>query len=208
MRLVNISMYTYVHRMSKKRPYTLRKRAKSQEETRQKIVEAAMQLHETLGPRETTISAIAEKAGVQRLTVYRHFPDDAAIFQACTAHWLDLNPPPDPARWQALSGEAAIETALAAWYAYFRGTGTMWDATYRDAASTPAIQEPFKAFRTHMRDTGDALAAQYGATAPDSPVARTIRHVLGFPVWQEFAGEGMADEEIVRLALAWIRGAG
>lgn len=194
--------------MSEKRPYTLRKRAKSQEETRQKIVEAAMHLHEEIGPRATTISAIADRAGVQRLTVYRHFPDDAAIFRACTSHWLDLNPPPDPAIWHDLTGEAALEAALDAYYAYFRQTGRMWEASYRDAAATPAIQGPFEAFLAHMRTTGDTLAARYSGAAPDSATAITLRHVLGFPVWQELAGEGMTDADIRRLALAWVRSAG
>jgi len=81
--------------MSGKRPYQLKKRAMSREETRRKIVEATMHLHEEIGPRATTISAIAERAGVQRLTVYNHFPDETAVFQACTSHWLSLNPPPD-----------------------------------------------------------------------------------------------------------------
>jgi AcrR family transcriptional regulator len=62
-----------------------------------------MQLHEEIGPRATTISAIADRAGVQRLTVYRHFPDETAVFQACTAHWLSLNPPPDPADWAGIT---------------------------------------------------------------------------------------------------------
>ncbi len=86
----------------RKRPYRMRERAKSQEQTRLTIVEATMQLHEELGPRNTTITEIAKRAGVQRLTVYSHFPDETAVFQACTSHWLSLNPPPDPASWSSI----------------------------------------------------------------------------------------------------------
>ena len=71
-----------------KRPYRLGERAKSQEQTRLRIVEATVALHEELGPRNTTITDIAKRAGVQRLTVYSHFADETAVFQACTAHWL------------------------------------------------------------------------------------------------------------------------
>src|SRR5215471_19726118 len=70
------------------RPYRMRRRAEQVDQTRQRIVAATVQLHGTLGPAATTIAAIAEAAGVTRLTVYRHFPDDAALFGACSAHWI------------------------------------------------------------------------------------------------------------------------
>src|SRR5215208_5174558 len=75
------------------------RRDSRRERTRQRIVEATIELHETVGTARTTISAIAEKAGVQRLTVYRHFPDERALFTACRGHWSATNPPPDPATW-------------------------------------------------------------------------------------------------------------
>ncbi len=71
-----------------KRSYNLGQRASSQEETPRRIVDATVALHEEIGPRATTISAIAEKASVQRLTVYRHFPDETELFKACTSHWF------------------------------------------------------------------------------------------------------------------------
>src|SRR4051812_2777134 len=79
------------------RKYTKRRRAESEQETRRRITEAAVALHGTIGPARTTISAVAEKAGVQRATVYRHFPDDESLFAACSGHWVAMNPPPDPA---------------------------------------------------------------------------------------------------------------
>ena len=77
-----------------KRKYTLRQRAEQQEETRERIVDAAIALHEELGPAATTIRALAERAGVQRLTVYRHFANEGEILDACSTKWLGLNPPP------------------------------------------------------------------------------------------------------------------
>ena len=79
---------------AEKRRYTLKDRARSQEDTRRRIVEAAVALHEELGPRATSIAAIAERAGVQRLTVYRHLPDEEALFRACTSHWRAAHPLP------------------------------------------------------------------------------------------------------------------
>src|SRR3954447_7592226 len=85
-----------------RRKYELRERAEAQAETRQRIVDAAVALHSSVGPAATTISAIAEHAGVERLTVYRHFPDELTLLRACSGKWLADNPPPDPAAWAAL----------------------------------------------------------------------------------------------------------
>jgi AcrR family transcriptional regulator len=84
------------------RKYDLGRRADSQAQTRRRITEAAVELHATVGPARTTISAIAERAGVQRLTVYRHFPTEQELFAACSAHWLAGSPPPDPAPWREI----------------------------------------------------------------------------------------------------------
>src|SRR5438309_7399128 len=108
------------------RKYELKQRAQSQAETRQRIVEATVALHDSLGPSRTTISAIAERAGVQRLTVYRHFPDERTLFQACSSHWTSRNPKPDLATWAALDDpEERLRTALAEIYAFYRATEGM-----------------------------------------------------------------------------------
>ena len=88
------------------RKYELKQRALSQAETRQRIVDATVDLHRELGPLRTTISAIAERAGVQRLTVYRHFPDDRALFGACSSQWRAAHPMPDPSAWAAVEDPA------------------------------------------------------------------------------------------------------
>ena len=82
-----------------KRPYRMKRRAELEELTRRRITESAVALHGTLGPARTSISAVAEHAGVRRSTVYRHFPDEAALFAACTAHWMADNPVPDLGAW-------------------------------------------------------------------------------------------------------------
>src|ERR1041384_1123387 len=86
--------------------YEKKRRAEHEAETRRHITEAAVALHGTVGPARTSISAIAERAGVRRSTVYRHFPDEAALFAACSSHWRAANPPPDPHAWAAIDDPA------------------------------------------------------------------------------------------------------
>src|SRR5215831_10893429 len=97
-----------------KRPYRMKRRAELEEQTRTRITESAVALHEELGPARTSISAIAERAGVRRSTVYRHFPDDDSLFAACSSHWRAANPPPDLGAWAAIADPAErTRTALA-----------------------------------------------------------------------------------------------
>src|SRR5260370_5664195 len=98
-----------------KRPYRKQRRAELEEETRRRITASAVELHGTLGPSRTSLSAVAEHAGVRRSTLYRHFPDEAALFAACTAHWVASNPAPDLGRWSAISDpDARLRLALQA----------------------------------------------------------------------------------------------
>src|SRR3954469_1224735 len=99
--------------MKSPRTYELKRRAERQEETRRRIVDAAVELHSTLGPARTTVQAIAERAGVTRPTVYAHFPDERTLFQACSGHVRATVPPPDTAAWHAIADPAErLETAL------------------------------------------------------------------------------------------------
>jgi AcrR family transcriptional regulator len=189
-----------------KRAYTLKKRADSQGETRLRIVEATMLLHEELGPRATTISAIAERAGVQRLTVYRHFPDETAVFQACTSHWLSLNPPPDPQIWADIEdGPARARTALSALYGYYRRTERMWTVSFRDVADVPALHGPMNEFGRLLRGIGDELIARFSVPQErQSALAATIHHVLAFQTWQSLKDQGLGDAMMVDLVARWI----
>jgi AcrR family transcriptional regulator len=189
--------------MTEKRRYTLKERAKSQAETRQRIVEATMALHEEIGPRATTISAIAARAGVQRLTVYRHFPDENAVFQACTSHWLSLNPPPGSEAWEGARGLAAQRTAaLGAFHDYYARTQAMWHAAHRDVADVPALQEPMAQFAAYVAGVADTLGADLG------PLGRaSLHHGLAFATWAALEAQGLEEELKRDLVLAWIEGA-
>src|SRR5215212_3062074 len=103
------------------RKYQKKRRLEQEAETRQRIVEAMVALHREVGPARTTISSIAERAGVERLTVYRHFPDDRSMFEACTSHYATQVPGPDPAAWAGMEEPAErLRAALLSFYDYYR----------------------------------------------------------------------------------------
>lgn len=166
-----------------------------------------MALHEELGPRDTTISAVAQRAGVQRLTVYRHFEDDSALFQACSACWLELNPLPDLAEWsEEADPEKRTRAALQALFGYYRKTEKMWQRVYRDLEQTPALQEPMAAVGDYLAQIGQDLL---GAWRPEDgrrhEAAVTLDHCLRFSTWRSLKGQGLSDKSIVMLVMRWIK---
>src|SRR5689334_11383888 len=140
-----VRMNTTVHPMTPHEPtrtrkYELRQRAERQAATRRRIVEAIVALHGEVGPARTTVSAIAERAGVERLTVYRHFADETAMFQACSAHFAAETGPPDPAAWAGVPEPAErLRAALLAFYGYYRRGEAMLAHVHRDAPRLPAL---------------------------------------------------------------------
>src|SRR5436309_7541449 len=119
-----------------KRSYRKARRAELEEETRLRITESTVALHEERGPAHTSITAIAERAGVRRSTVYRHFPDEKALFAACSAHWMAANPIPDLARWAAIEDpDERLASAIAELYGHYRRTESMMENLIRDEAT-------------------------------------------------------------------------
>jgi len=192
----------------KKRKYTKTLRAEQQEQTRQRIVDALIALHQEVGPAATSVKAVAEKAGVQRLTVYRHFPDDASLFQACTSHWLQLHPPPEPSAWHDISDPAQrCATALSLFYRYYRRTEAMWSASYRDLDHVQALQPPmaeFEAYLDQIRD--EMLKAWQPRRSVRAPLKTTLRHALDFQTWRSLKNQKLGDDKITRLVCDWLRG--
>src|SRR4051794_39975816 len=126
--------------VDRKRAYRLKERARKQEETHRRITEATVELHRTVGASRTTIKAIAERAGVERLTVYRHFPDEASLFAACAAHWIAAHPPPDPSAWAAMGDPGRrLRVALGELYAWYDANERMLANNLRDAAALPEL---------------------------------------------------------------------
>jgi AcrR family transcriptional regulator len=190
----------------KKRKYNKTVRAEQQDETREKIVEATVALHEELGPANTSIKAIAEKAGVQRLTVYRHFPDDASLFEACTGHYLGQHPPPNMAEWAGI-GDAGerTRTALLAFYRYYRQTEKMWTSAYRDVDKIEAMQGPMNQFEAYLDMVRDNLLASWDVKKEQKKaLAMTLRHCLRFSTWTSLKKENLSDKKIVELVMGWV----
>jgi len=147
------------------RPYRKRARAASEADTRQRIIESAVALHLEHGPAQTSINAIAERAGVNRVTVYRHFPDARTLLEACSAHARRLNPPPDLAGWRRIDDpRERIDLALAQLYDYFRRTEAGWANLLRDAELEPLVKEMVEKRRmAYLREARDVLLAGWPA---------------------------------------------
>jgi AcrR family transcriptional regulator len=127
--------------MAEKRKYELKKRAERLAETRRRITEATVELHRTVGPSATHINEVARRAGVQRMTVYNHFPDETSLFAACSAHWRALHPPPDLAAWRAVEDPGArLRLGLGELYGWYRETEPMTANVLRDAQVLPALR--------------------------------------------------------------------
>jgi AcrR family transcriptional regulator len=185
----------------KKRKYRKTRRAEQEEQTRDKIVDAAMALHEELGPRATSISAIAERAGVQRLTVYRHFEDDAAIFQACSSRWFVLNPPPDLSLWQQLAPAAhRTEEALLNIYRYYSANARMLSRVYSDEADVPALQDVMEGFRSYLNGiANDLLKAWQPESKKRKDIKALLTHALQFSTWKSLSQEKMKERRIAEV---------
>lgn len=190
-----------------KRRYTLGQRAASQEETRRRIVEATVELHEEVGPRDTTISAVANRAQVQRLTVYRHFPDEASLFAACTSHWFERNPPPALSSWSGEEGDLRVLDALRLLYGYYRQTARMWALSYRDEAAAPALHEPMEQVRLYLNKVRDDLTKHLRPKRSSvERVRTTLGHAVQFSTWQSLASSQDNDVDIAYLVLNWLDG--
>lgn len=194
-----------------KRKYTLKRRAERQKATRNRIVEATVALHEELGPRDTTISAIAERAGVQRLTVYRHFQDESSLFAACSSRFMERNPPPDPAQWENLDDPGArMRAALEAVFGYYRETRGMWSAVYRDLDDLPALQEHMVGFDAYLDGIRQDLIRAWEASSGSAGegMREVLGHALRFSTWKSLSGEGLDDPAMARLMVRWITSIG
>jgi AcrR family transcriptional regulator len=183
------------------RPYRKRRRAEQEKATRTRIVEATVHLHRTVGPARTTISAIAERAGVQRLTVYRHFPDERELFAACGQAFGEADPPPDPGAWTAIDDrDERLRTALRKLYAWYARNADMLANVERDAPRMPALAEaadstPYvEAMKGVLRRPGRRRKLEEAA----------LGHALAFSTWHSLTQEGLSDREAVEVIVGLV----
>jgi AcrR family transcriptional regulator len=183
---------------TKHRKYELKARAESQERTRRRIAQAAAGLHEEVGPAETTVAEIARRAGVSRLTVYKHFPDNASLYPACSAHYLEQHPLPDFEA--ALAPEdpvARVRFLLRAIYGdWYRGSRSMMRNLQRDRRLDPALDEFMRSNSdAALAGLADALTAGFGLKPGRAARVRSMARVaLDFWTWERLTGEGLDDE--------------
>ena len=193
------------------RPYRKKRRAELEEQTRKRITESTVALHEELGPARTSISAVAERARVQRSTVYRHFPDEEALFAACSSHWRAANPPPNPGAWVAIADpDERTETAFRELYAFYRRTEGMYTSLLRDEPLVPIVHRLLGDFYGYLGAIQDVLMA--GRNLRGAAARRTraaIGHALAFATWRSLtADQELADDDAVALMCALVDGSG
>jgi AcrR family transcriptional regulator len=187
------------------RKYQKKRRAEQQAETRQRIVEAMVALHREVGPARTTISAIAERAGVERLTVYRHFPDDRSMFEACTSHYATLVPGPDPAAWAGKEESAErLRAALLAFYDYYRRAEDVLTHAARDVAQLPALAAVLSPWEKFVGEVRHDLLEGWEVSGPGrTRLSAAISHALRFETWRSLArAEALGDAEAADLMVA------
>jgi AcrR family transcriptional regulator len=192
-----------------KRRYEKRARAAQEEATRRRILEAALELHGTVGPARTTIAAIAEQAGVRRATVYRHFPDERSLFLGCSGTWRERNPLPDPAAWAAIADPAArLDAALDAIYRWYEQVEPMLTAVLRDIDAMPIIAELQAGRVAYLASVEAGLAAGWGARGKAAARLRAaIGLALDFFTWRTLDARGLARGDAVAVMLAAVRAA-
>jgi AcrR family transcriptional regulator len=194
-----------------KRRYRKRRRAALEDETRRRITEATVDLHGSLGPARTTVSAVAERAGVQRATVYRHFPDERALFDACSSHWMAAHPLPDLEAWSGIGDpEERLRIALGQLYSWFERGEYMLERTTRDVAVVPALEPAMARSAQWFEAATDVLLRnrrQRGARL--RKVRAAVGHAIGFASWRSLVREqGLARIEAVELMAALVDAAG
>ena len=167
-----------------------------------------MALHEELGPANTSVKAVAEKAGVQRLTVYRHFPDEASMLEACTSHYNALHPAPASADWAQCTAPAERSyQGLLAFYQYYRRTHNMLGVAYRDAGQVAALKAQMDRFDAYLDEVCDDLVDAWRQTHKQKRLLKiTLRHALSFSTWQSLEAAQLSEPKKAELVTTWLSG--
>lgn len=185
-----------------KRAYRMTVRAELQQRTRRRITESAAELHGTIGPARTSMSAVAARAGVRRSTLYRHFPDEAALFAACSSHWAAQHPLPALEVWARIRDpELRLRTALGELYGFYERGEPMLANLVRDLELVEAIREPFSHIQRYLATGREVLmVGRRGRGRRTRRAEQAIGHALAFTTWRSLVREqGCSREEAVAL---------
>jgi AcrR family transcriptional regulator len=169
-----------------------------------RITEAAVRLHTSVGPSATSMSAVADEAGVTRLTLYRHFPSKDELFVACMGHWRALHPPPDPESWRPIPTlEARVRQALGEIFRWYAENGDDLYPIYRDAAHTPASNR--RARQATNDRMADAILGDVGPGAVARRLRAAIGHVVGFWTWRSLVvDQGLSTKDASAMAAEFV----
>ena len=193
-----------------KRKYELKKRAEGVAETHRRITEAAIELHGTVGPSRTTLSAVAKRAGVERRTLYRHFPSEADLFAACSAHYFTVNPWPDLGRWRAtLDPQQRLDQALDELYAYYERTEPMLSSVLRDAELVDFARDAVAPLHAYLEEAAEILLVGRRVRGRRRQALRgALRHALAFTTWRSLSTNGIGRADAAKLMTTLVEGAG
>jgi AcrR family transcriptional regulator len=201
----------FIEMAENKRKYEMKKRAERQRETRRRIVEATVELHRTQGPANTTISKVAKRAGVNRLTVYNHFPDITDLLKACSRSWTERHPAPDPTSWARIGDpQRRLRTALTELYGFYARTEPMRGNVLRDAETMPELAALLEgSVVPYLRAVRDLLAEGWDASDDRRKrLLATIKLAIDFHTWRSLEREsGLSREEAVESMLEAVRSA-
>ena len=194
---------------SPKRKYELKKRAQEMAETHRRITEAAIELHASVGPSRTTLSAVAERAGVERRTLYRHFPTEADLFAACSSHYFAANPWPDLDDWRSIRDpQQRLERALDELYAYYERTEPMYRNVLRDAELVDSARDAVAPLRAYLEEAAEVLTVGRQLRGRRRQlVGGALRHAVAFSTWRSLSTNGIGRAEAAKLVTALVEGA-
>jgi AcrR family transcriptional regulator len=194
---------------SLKRKYELKKRAEQMGETHRRITDAAIELHGTVGPSRTTMSAVAKRAGVERRTLYRHFPTEADLFAACSTHYFTANPWPDLGSWRAIRDpQKRLERALDELYAYYERTEPMFSNVLRDAELVDFARDAVAPLHAYLDEAAEILTIGRHVRGRRRQLLRgALRHALAFSTWRSLATNGIGRSDSAKLVTALVEAA-
>jgi AcrR family transcriptional regulator len=192
-----------------KRKYELKKRAEEVAATHRRITEAAIELHASVGPSRTTMSAVAEQAGVERRTLYRHFPTEADLFAACSTHYFAANPRPDLGDWRAVRDpKQRLERALDELYAYYERTEPMFSNVLRDAELVDFARDAVAPLHAYLEEAAEVLTIGRRVRGRRRELVRgALRHALAFSTWHSLSSNGIGRSDAAKLTAALVEAA-
>lgn len=189
-----------------KRRYNLKKRAEGVAETRKRITEAAVELHGSIGPARTTMSAVAERAGVQRHTLYRHFPTETELLAACSGHYAAAHPRPDPNAWLAITEpRQRLRTGLGDLYRYYEQSEPMLSNVVRDAPLVEPLAPLLGAFADYLDELARILLIGWCGRGQQRRIAIAIRHAVDFATWRSLVRDaGGTHDDALELMVSLV----